>query len=102
MELSSTWVNEFVLLILPSLILLQGTLQNGESRLLFSSAQVDFIRYWLHAMRLTSCVIPMPYSDCMLVNADLRNVSPVVYKSAKVLKKAPEVQNLVGFLLTDI
>ncbi|KAI6047401.1 hypothetical protein EDC04DRAFT_2876436 [Pisolithus marmoratus] len=30
-----------------------GTLQNFESRLLFSSAQVEYLRYWLHAMQLT-------------------------------------------------
>ncbi|KAF5387708.1 hypothetical protein D9615_000493 [Tricholomella constricta] len=64
-----------------------GTFVTGESRLLFSSAQVDYIRYWLHAMQLTKEVIPLPYSDCLLRESDLRSVSPVkIDKNNKRLK----------------
>jgi hypothetical protein len=65
-----------------------GTLQNGESRLLFSSAQVDYMRYWLHAMKLTDHFIPLPYSDCLLTESNLRSVSPVVFKTGGELKKS--------------
>ncbi|KAJ7283553.1 hypothetical protein C8J57DRAFT_1292881 [Mycena rebaudengoi] len=66
-----------------------GTLQNGQSRLLFSSAQVEFIRYYLHAMKLTPELIPLPYSDCLLtMGEDLLNISPVVYKDGGSLRGA--------------
>jgi hypothetical protein len=79
------------LFILHSLTSVKGTMHTGHSRLLFSSAQVDYVRYWLHAMKLTSSTIPMPYSDCMLVDSDLRNVSPVVYKTGGDLRKSIKV-----------
>ncbi|KAG5648977.1 hypothetical protein DXG03_000326 [Asterophora parasitica] len=65
-----------------------GTFVTGESRLLFSSAQVDYIRYWLHAMQLTKDLIPLPYSDCLLVESDLRGVSPVVYPDGGALRNS--------------
>lgn len=68
----------------------------GESRLLFSSAQVDYIRYWLQATGLTKEMIPLPYSDCLLVASDLRNVSTVIYKDGFALRnalKVPLIQN---------
>lgn len=65
-----------------------GTFPTGESRLLFSSAQVDYIRYWLHAMGLTKETIPLPYSDCLLTGSDLRHVSTVVYKDGFSLRNA--------------
>jgi len=65
-----------------------GTFVTGESRLLFSSAQVDYIRYWLHAMQLAKEVIPLPYSDCLLTESNLRNVSPVVYHDGGSLRNA--------------
>jgi hypothetical protein len=79
------------LFIIYSLISVQGTFHAGDSRLLFSSAQVDYVRYWLHAMKLTSSIIPMPYSDCMLVESDLRNVSPVVFKTGGELRASNKV-----------
>ncbi|KAJ3512539.1 hypothetical protein NLJ89_g3465 [Agrocybe chaxingu] len=68
--------------------LYMGTFETGEARLLFSSKQVDYIRYWLHAMQLTKEMIPLPYSDCMLTEANLRTVSPVVYESGSALHDA--------------
>ncbi|EGO01874.1 hypothetical protein SERLA73DRAFT_150940 [Serpula lacrymans var. lacrymans S7.3] len=65
-----------------------GTLQNYETRLLFSSAQVEYLRYWLHAMGLTKEPISIPYSDCLLTDSNLRHVSPVVYKTGGELKSA--------------
>ncbi|KAG6873754.1 hypothetical protein C0995_011573 [Termitomyces sp. Mi166 len=66
-----------------------GTLNaTGESRLLFSTAQVDYVRYWLHAMQLTKDVIPLPYSDCLLTESDLRSVTKVVYADGSALRGA--------------
>ncbi|KAF8138415.1 hypothetical protein EV363DRAFT_1313880 [Boletus edulis] len=65
-----------------------GTLQNFETRLLFSSAQVEYIRYWLHAMQLTKHPIPLPYSDCLLTESSLRHVSPVQFSTREDLRKA--------------
>lgn len=74
----------------------QGTFHTGESRLLFSSAQVDYIRYWLHAMKLTKNIISLPYSDCLLTESNLRNVSPVVYKDGGSLRNAIKVHNILS------
>ncbi|KAI9574729.1 hypothetical protein HD554DRAFT_2010921 [Boletus coccyginus] len=65
-----------------------GTLQNFETRLLFSSAQVEYLRYWLHAMQLTQHPIPLPYSDCLLTGSSLRHVSPVQFGTREELRKA--------------
>ncbi|KAF8663461.1 hypothetical protein AX16_001031 [Volvariella volvacea WC 439] len=66
--------------------LFMGTFTTGELRLLFSSAQVDYIRYWLHAMKLTKDLIPVPYSDCLLTTSDLKYVSRVVYPDGRTLR----------------
>jgi hypothetical protein len=68
-----------------------GQLHSGETRLLFSSAQVDYVRYWLHAMGLTKTRIPLPYSDCMLTNGELKNISQVEYKDGGSLRSAIKV-----------
>ncbi|KAI6163017.1 hypothetical protein EDD17DRAFT_1693935 [Pisolithus thermaeus] len=68
-----------------------GTLQNFESRLLFSSAQVEYIRYWLHAVQLTKDLIPLPYSDCLLTESNLRHVSPVHFKTREALRTTLKV-----------
>ncbi|KAL1747721.1 hypothetical protein HDZ31DRAFT_80283 [Schizophyllum fasciatum] len=65
-----------------------GTFPSGQSRLLFSSAQIDYVRYWLHAMGLTEEEVPLPYSNCLLLESSLRQVSPVVYKSGGDLRGA--------------
>jgi hypothetical protein len=68
-----------------------GTLQSFETRLLFSSAQVEYLRYWLHAMGLTENLISLPYSDCLLTESSLRHVSPVTFKTKDELKGALKV-----------
>ncbi|KAJ7507915.1 hypothetical protein B0H11DRAFT_1969295 [Mycena galericulata] len=65
-----------------------GTFHDGESRLLFSSAQVDYVRYWLHAMKLTKEIIPLPYSDCLLTASEFASVSPVKYLNGGALRGA--------------
>ncbi|KAJ7638906.1 hypothetical protein FB45DRAFT_904230 [Roridomyces roridus] len=65
-----------------------GTFQDGQARLLFSSAQVEYLRYWLHAMRLTPSLIPLPFSDCMFLTEDVSNAEPVVFGSAGELVAA--------------
>ncbi|THV08439.1 hypothetical protein K435DRAFT_740525 [Dendrothele bispora CBS 962.96] len=64
-----------------------GSFPNGEKRLMFSSKQIDYIRYWLHAMKLTPEIIPLPYSDCLLLETYLRGVEPVTFKTGGDLKK---------------
>ncbi|THH19861.1 hypothetical protein EW146_g1404 [Bondarzewia mesenterica] len=68
--------------------LTMGILPNGEARLLFSSAQVEYIRYWLHAMSFTKELIPLPYSTCMLTRDGLQTHTPVIYKTALELRNA--------------
>ncbi|KAI0318703.1 hypothetical protein OF83DRAFT_1163334 [Amylostereum chailletii] len=65
-----------------------GTFPSGEARLLFSSAQVEYIRYWLHEMGLTKKLISLPYSDCLLRKSSFATLAPVVYKDAAKLKGA--------------
>ncbi|KAJ7094673.1 hypothetical protein B0H15DRAFT_134153 [Mycena belliarum] len=60
-----------------------GTFHDGQARLLFSSAQVEYLRYWLFSMRLTEGLIPLPYSDCMFV--DVTSVSPIVFENPAAL-----------------
>lgn len=69
-----------------------GTFENGEMRLLFSSAQIEYMRYWLHATRHTAEPIPIPSSEYLIRPGDLRNVSPDVYSDANVLKRAIKVR----------
>ncbi|KAH9951611.1 hypothetical protein B0H21DRAFT_183121 [Amylocystis lapponica] len=69
-----------------------GTFANGEMRLLFSSAQVEYIRYWLHAVGLTDTLIPIPSSEYLIQAADLTGCSPSVYNDAGTLKKAVKVR----------
>lgn len=70
---------------------LLGQFHTGETRLLFSSAQVDYARYWLHAMGLTKTMIPLPYSDCLLTNGELKNITKVEYKDGGSLRSAIKV-----------
>ncbi|KAF7355400.1 putative nucleolar protein C2C4.08 [Mycena sanguinolenta] len=65
-----------------------GTFHDGKQRLLFSSAQVDYVRYWLHAMGLTKAIIPLPYSECLLTPSEFSNVAPVVYRDGGSLRSA--------------
>ncbi|KAG1722517.1 hypothetical protein EDB19DRAFT_1645746, partial [Suillus lakei] len=63
-----------------------GTLQVSQTQLLFSSAQVEYLRYWLHAIGLTKNLISLPYSDCLLTESSLCHVSPITFKTKDELK----------------
>ncbi|KAI0650785.1 hypothetical protein C8Q79DRAFT_901946 [Trametes meyenii] len=65
-----------------------GTFENGEMRLLFSSAQVEYMRYWLHTTGLIPSLLPLPSSEYLIQHSDLLSCSPDVYSDAAVLKKA--------------
>ncbi|KAJ7276491.1 hypothetical protein B0H12DRAFT_1227613 [Mycena haematopus] len=62
-----------------------GTFRDGQARLLFSSAQVDYLRYWIHAMKLTEKLIPLPYSDCLFLKSSVATVVPTVFQSLGAL-----------------
>ncbi|KAJ7180189.1 hypothetical protein C8R43DRAFT_972124 [Mycena crocata] len=68
--------------------LFKGTFPDGQSRLLFSSLQVDFVRIWLKEMGLTSRIIPLPYSDCLLTPSEFSTVSPINYRNGFSLRNA--------------
>ncbi|EKM80129.1 hypothetical protein AGABI1DRAFT_73024 [Agaricus bisporus var. burnettii JB137-S8] len=65
---------------------------SGETRLCFSSAQIDYVRYWLHAMKLTKTLLPIPYSDCLIVTSDIKHVSTHTYQDGGSLRSA--IKNL--------
>ncbi|KAH8105873.1 hypothetical protein BXZ70DRAFT_917179 [Cristinia sonorae] len=65
-----------------------GTFDNGEARLLFSSAQIEYIRYYIHAMGLTKELIPIPGSDYVITKSSMQSCSPSVYNDGAALKKA--------------
>ncbi|KAJ6539438.1 hypothetical protein B0H19DRAFT_1269750 [Mycena capillaripes] len=62
-----------------------GTFHDGQARLLFSSAQVDYLRYWMHAMKLIENLIPLPYSDCMFLESSVATVIPTVLENLSAL-----------------
>jgi len=59
---------------------------------MFSSAQIEYIQYWLHAMKLTKEPIALPSSEYLIQMSDLQHVSSVVYKSGQEFKKAQKVR----------
>lgn len=67
-----------------------GALPSGESRLLFSSAQIEYIRYYLHALGFLSDLsqLPLPNSSYMLIPSPDLSVSPSHYDDAAVLRRA--------------
>src|SRR5882762_7626578 len=92
MELRCIWVTICVQLNFFTLLKwCAGTLQNFETRLLFSSAQVEYIRAWLFATKLTKTLIPLPYSDCLLLESNLRNVSPIYFSNGGELRNSLKV-----------
>ncbi|KAF7301750.1 hypothetical protein MIND_00740600 [Mycena indigotica] len=68
-----------------------GTFHDGQARLLFSSAQVDYLRYWMHQMRLTTKLIPLPYSNCMFLNTDIASIEPTVFADLSLLSETSKV-----------
>ncbi len=61
-------------------------------RLLFSSAQLEYLRYYMHTMGLTKEPIPLPSSEYLIQQKDLVHCSPDVYNEASVLKRAIKVR----------
>jgi len=68
-----------------------GTFESGETRLLFSSAQVEYVRYWLHAMKLTKALLPIPYSDCLILSSELKHITTHAYPDGGALRGAVRV-----------
>lgn len=63
------------------------TLYNGESRLCFSSAQVEYARYYVKAVGLVDIMLPLPSSHYLITKSLINSVSPAFYNDARVLKK---------------
>lgn len=42
-------------------------------------------------MKLTKNIVPLPYSDCLLTESNLKTVSPVVYPDGGSLRQAIKV-----------
>ncbi|KAJ7929192.1 hypothetical protein B0H13DRAFT_940041 [Mycena leptocephala] len=63
-----------------------GTFHDGQARLLFSFAQVDYLRYWLHSMRLTEALISLPYR--MLLESSVATTVPTIFESLSALGAA--------------
>lgn len=63
-----------------------------------SSAQIEYLRYWLHAVGLTKEIIPIPSSEYLLKNSDMENCSPAIYDTADKLKKAVKVRGSLALL----
>ncbi|KAI0773443.1 hypothetical protein BC629DRAFT_1291073 [Irpex lacteus] len=65
-----------------------GIFENGEARLLMSSAQISYISYYLHAMGLTKEPIGLPSSRYLIKRGDLKSCAPDYYKEAAALRKS--------------
>jgi len=58
---------------------------------MFSSAQIEYIQYWLHAMKLTKEPIGLPSAEYLIQASELQHVTSVVYKNGQEFKKAQKV-----------
>lgn len=72
----------------PGVTLTIGTLENGESRLLYTSKQIEYVRYWLHATGYTEDPIPLPGSAYLLTDSSLKNTYPITFHTMADLKNA--------------
>jgi hypothetical protein len=63
------------------------TLFNGESRLCFSSAQVEYARYYVKAVGLVDILLPLPSSHYLITKSTINSVSPIYYDKASTIKK---------------
>ena len=59
---------------------------------MFSSAQIEYIQYWLHALKFTREPIALPSAEYLIQTSDLQHVSSVVYKNGQEFKKAQKVR----------
>lgn len=64
---------------------------------MFSSAQVEYVRYWLHEMGFTKNKLPLPSSEFLLTNSLLRNCTSMFIKNADELRKALNVRYFIVF-----
>ncbi|KAJ7047273.1 hypothetical protein C8F04DRAFT_923 [Mycena alexandri] len=78
-----------------------GTFHDGQSRLLFSSKQVEYLRYFMHAMKLTENLIPLPYSDCMFLEESVAVAAPTVYESLSALSVASKTLGRMNQVLKE-
>ncbi|EKM59229.1 uncharacterized protein PHACADRAFT_85898 [Phanerochaete carnosa HHB-10118-sp] len=68
-----------------------ATFPSGESRPVFSSAQLEFVQQWLFAMGLTKEPIPLPGSDWLILREDMASLSPEIFNRADQLKKTTKM-----------
>ncbi|KAF7332088.1 hypothetical protein MKEN_00089300 [Mycena kentingensis (nom. inval.)] len=67
----------------------KGELKSGDVRILFTSKQFDYIRYWLHAVGLTKEILPLPNSESLLVEDDFKSVpQPWLFETGGELRLA--------------
>ncbi|KAJ7781142.1 hypothetical protein B0H16DRAFT_608651 [Mycena metata] len=78
-----------------------GTFHDGQSRLLFSSKQVEYLRYFMHAMKLTENLIPLPYSDCMFLEESVAVATPTVFESLSRLSSASKALGRMNQVLKE-
>lgn len=76
------------------LFLSTGTLHSGKVRLLWSTKQVEYIRYWLHNMGYTRNLLPIPSSDILLTESEFKNREACYYKTPEAIKRALRVRDL--------
>lgn len=60
---------------------------NNESRLLYSSKQIEYIRYWIKAMGFVDHLLPLPHSEWLLTVDMLSSVAPIIIKTAAEMKQ---------------
>ncbi|KAJ7590945.1 hypothetical protein C8J56DRAFT_934289 [Mycena floridula] len=73
---------------LPGVKLFLGRFySNGQTRLFFSSAQIEYVVNWLYEMGLTKTRVPLPYSDCLVTDAEIL-VSKTTYKDGGALRRS--------------
>ena len=63
------------------------TIYNGESRLCFSSKQVEYARYYLKAVGLVDILLPLPNSHYLLTKSIITSVSPIYFSEPNEIKK---------------
>ena len=67
---------------------------------MFSSAQIEYLRYLLHAMGFTAKPLPLPSSEHLLTESKLTNVTTVYLDTPLEIKKAYDVCTLADYRLS--
>ncbi|KAH8827348.1 hypothetical protein DL96DRAFT_1606403 [Flagelloscypha sp. PMI_526] len=77
--------------------LYQCSIKNeNKLRLCFSTAQLQYLQYYLQAVGLTKRPLSLPSSKFILKEADVEDVEPVTFNDAALLKKAYKTIEKVG------